>query len=121
MAARWMKKIAVMTYPAIIREQENVTSNRAGYWYMNFGTMCLFSYSIVLVRIQNYSKNDLDKLEFEAECRVLEYHKTTEEEKYDICEWKYEGEYVIYNNVPYEEQVVKNCGFANQRNNFYSL
>ena len=52
---------------------------------------------------------------------MLEYHKTTEEEKYDICEWKYDGEYAIYNNIPYKEQIVKNCGFANQRNNFYSF
>ena len=52
---------------------------------------------------------------------MLEFHKTTEEEKHVICEWKYDGEYAIYNNLPYEEQIEKHCGFANPRNNFYSF
>lgn len=52
---------------------------------------------------------------------TLEYHNTTEKEKYEICKWKYENEYKIYNNISYEEQIEKNCGFANQKNNFYSF
>ena len=52
---------------------------------------------------------------------MLEHHKTTEEEKRRICEWKYDGEYAIYNSLPYEEQVRKRRGFANPRNNFYSF
>ena len=27
---------------------------------------------------------------------MLEYHKTTEAEKYIISEWKYEGKYALY-------------------------
>ena len=34
---------------------------------------------------------------------MLEYHKTTEAEKYIISDWKYEGEYALYNKAPYEE------------------
>ena len=52
---------------------------------------------------------------------MLDFHKTTEEEKHIICEWKYDGEYAIYNNPPYEEQIEKHCGFASPRNNFYSF
>ena len=52
---------------------------------------------------------------------MLEHHKTTEEEKRRICEWKYDGEYAIYNSLPYEEQVRQRRGFANPRNNFYSF
>ena len=35
---------------------------------------------------------------------MLTYHKTTEEEKYGITEWKYPGEYAVYDSTPYEEQ-----------------
>lgn len=52
---------------------------------------------------------------------MLTYHKTTEEEKRLICEWKYEGDYAIYNSLPYEEQLEKQRGFANPKNNFYSF
>lgn len=52
---------------------------------------------------------------------MLEWHKTTEDEKYRICAWKYDGEYAIYNNPPYEEQIKKHRGFANPKNNFYSF
>ena len=52
---------------------------------------------------------------------MLELHKTTEEEKYAICEWKYNGEYAIYNNISYKEQVKAYRGFANPKNNFYSF
>ena len=55
------------------------------------------------------------------ENRVLEYHRTTEEEKYIICEWKYIGEYAIYNNPPYAEQAKNHRGFANPKNNFFSF
>ncbi|HHT14949.1 MAG: GNAT family N-acetyltransferase [Christensenellales bacterium] len=52
---------------------------------------------------------------------MLEYHKTTEKEKRIICGWKYNGKYAIYNNPPYEEQLEKQQGFANSRNNYYSF
>lgn len=52
---------------------------------------------------------------------MLDFHKMTEEEKYIICEWKYDGEYAIYNNSPYEEQLKAHRGFANSHNNFYSF
>ena len=32
---------------------------------------------------------------------MLTYHKTTEEEKYRITAWKYDGDYAIYNSTPY--------------------
>ena len=51
---------------------------------------------------------------------VLEYHETTDDEKYLICNWKYDGDYAIYNNPPYEEQLKMHRGFANPKNNFYS-
>ncbi|MBR5410757.1 MAG: GNAT family N-acetyltransferase [Clostridia bacterium] len=52
---------------------------------------------------------------------MLAYHKTTEEEKHAICEWKYDGVYSIYNSIPYEEQVKTRRGFANPKNNYYSF
>lgn len=52
---------------------------------------------------------------------MLTYHKTTEEEKYLIADWRYCGDYVIYNNQPYEEQKKSKSGFANPKNNFYSF
>ena len=52
---------------------------------------------------------------------MLTYHKTTDAEALDICDWKYEGDYAIYNKVPYEEQVKLHRGFANPENNFYSF
>ena len=39
-----------------------------------------------------------------VEKNMLTYHKTTEKEKCFITEWKYPGEYAVYNSVPYEEQ-----------------
>ena len=47
---------------------------------------------------------------------MLEYHKLTESEKYIIAEWKYDGDYAIYNNLPYDEQKKKGFGFANPKN-----
>ena len=52
---------------------------------------------------------------------MIIYHKTTEEEKYAIAEWRYIGDYAIYNGAPYEEQKKRGVGFANPRNNFYSF
>ena len=52
---------------------------------------------------------------------MLIYHKITEEEKFLISEWKYCGNYEIYNNAPYEVQKEKGSGFANPQNNFYSF
>lgn len=33
---------------------------------------------------------------------MLTCHEMTEEEKYSICQWKYSGEYAIYDGMPYE-------------------
>ena len=55
----------ITIYLTIIMEQENITSNRIGCRYMKFGMIYLFSCSAVLVRIQNYLKNDFDKCKFE--------------------------------------------------------
>ena len=52
---------------------------------------------------------------------MLACHPTTEEEKILITEWKYEGEYSVYNAEPYEEQKKKGFGFANPQNHFYSF
>ena len=52
---------------------------------------------------------------------MLTYHKTTEEEKYRITAWQYDGEYAIYNNDAYENQKARGVGFANPKNNFYSF
>ena len=52
---------------------------------------------------------------------MIAYHKTTEEEKYIISEWKYSEEYAIYNHISYEEQKKIGSGFANPQNNFYSF
>lgn len=52
---------------------------------------------------------------------MLTYQETTEEEKYIISAWKYDGDYAIYNNEPYEEQKKKHFGFANSRNHHYSF
>ena len=47
---------------------------------------------------------------------MLTYHRTTEEEKYNITSWKYEGKYSIYNEKPYEEHKRNHYGFANPKN-----
>ncbi len=52
---------------------------------------------------------------------LINYHKTTEDEKYEICGWKYEGEYAIYNTSTYEEQLKDKRGFANPINNYYTV
>ena len=73
------------------------------------------------LREQRGKKQGGGKLEFTEENSVLEYHKTTEKEKRIICGWKYNGKYAIYNNPPYEEQLEKQQGFANSRNNYDSF
>ena len=47
----------------------------------------------------------------------------TEEEKQQICSWKYPDEYSIYNLPNYDELTRKQSGFANPANqqNFYSF
>lgn len=52
---------------------------------------------------------------------MLTYHQTTEHEKYEINDWKYSGDYAIYNNPPYEDQKKTGRGFANTANHFYSF
>ena len=52
---------------------------------------------------------------------MLTYHRTTEEEKYLICNWRYEGEYAVYNTPPYNEQRRARRGFADPKNCFYSF
>ena len=59
--------------------------------------------------------------EMSVEGIMLTYHKTTEEEKYVITEWKYPGEYAVYDSTPYEEQKKRGFGFANPSNHFYSF
>ncbi|MBQ9535904.1 MAG: GNAT family N-acetyltransferase [Clostridia bacterium] len=51
----------------------------------------------------------------------MHYHRTTEDEKHIISAWRYEGEYAIYDNIPYDEQKRLGRGFANPRNNFFSF
>ena len=52
---------------------------------------------------------------------MLEYHKTTEAEKYIISDWKYEGEYALYNKASYEEDKRTGRGFANTKSNYFSF
>ena len=55
---------------------------------------------------------------------TLMYHcGLTEDEKKQLCSWKYPDEYSIYNLEPYEELIEKKSGFANPDNqqNFYSF
>jgi RimJ/RimL family protein N-acetyltransferase len=52
---------------------------------------------------------------------MLQYHRTTESEKYEIGSWKYEGAYSIYDSTPYEDQRKSGKGLANPRNNLFSF
>ena len=52
---------------------------------------------------------------------MLTCHQTMEEEKYFITEWKYPGDYSVYNAEPYELQKKKGFGFANPQNHLYSF
>lgn len=44
---------------------------------------------------------------------MLSHHEATEKEKREICGWKYEGEYALYNMIGYEEMQRKKFGFGN--------
>lgn len=52
---------------------------------------------------------------------MLCFHEMTEAEKYIASDWKYEGKYTIYNNIPYEEQKKKGKGFANPKKNSFAF
>lgn len=53
---------------------------------------------------------------------MLSYRLITEEEKTIISDWKYPGEYAIYNLPPYEEQKQRGIMLANpeRKKNYYS-
>lgn len=50
---------------------------------------------------------------------MLKYHRITEEEKYIVSNWKYNGDYSIYNSLPYEDQKKLGIGLANTKNNYF--
>ena len=51
---------------------------------------------------------------------LIRYHLMSEPEKERISDWKYEGDYEIYNLPPYEAQKLKRIAFANpERTNNY--
>lgn len=52
---------------------------------------------------------------------MLHMHLVTESEKYAISDWKYEGEFAIYNDIPYDDAKKAGTGFANPLNSFYSF
>ncbi len=43
---------------------------------------------------------------------MLTHHAMTEDEKYAIADWRYTGDYALYNTRPYEEDRKKGVGFA---------
>ena len=43
---------------------------------------------------------------------MLTCHPMTEDEKFLICDWRYTGEYALYNTPSYEEELRKKTGFA---------
>ena len=43
---------------------------------------------------------------------MLTHHVMTEDEKYVIADWRYSGDYALYNTRPYEEDRKKGVGFA---------
>lgn len=51
----------------------------------------------------------------------MEYHPLTEAEKREICTWKYEGAYAIYDSAPYEEQRRSGKGLFNPRNDLFAF
>ena len=55
--------------------------------------------------------------------KKLVYRNLTEEAKRQICEWKYDGEYALYNLPTYEEMRVQQIGFmdAETENNYYGF
>ncbi|MBQ9458734.1 MAG: GNAT family N-acetyltransferase [Oscillospiraceae bacterium] len=52
---------------------------------------------------------------------MLQYHRTTEAEIKEICGWRYEGAYAVYDSAPYEEQRRTGKGFFNPKNHYYSF
>ena len=54
---RWMQGTGIMICPVIIREQENVTLNRTGFWYMKSGMKCLFFCYTASERMRNCLRN----------------------------------------------------------------
>lgn len=53
----------------------------------------------------------------------LTYRHLTEDDKKQICSWRYEGEYEIYNLPSYEEVKARQNGFMNPKNekNYYAF
>lgn len=53
----------------------------------------------------------------------LVYRNLANEDKRQICAWKYDGEYDIYNLPAYEEMQVRQIGFMNPKmeKNFYAF
>ena len=53
----------------------------------------------------------------------LAYRHLSENDKRDICAWKYDGEYDIYDLPPYHEMQEKQIGFMNPKaeRNFYGF
>lgn len=47
--------------------------------------------------------------------RQLTYRTMTDDDKRQICEWKYDGEYKIYNLPSYEEMKAQQIGFMNPK------
>ena len=53
----------------------------------------------------------------------LVYRNLSEDEKRQICAWKYDGEYDLYNLPSYEEMQVRQIGFMNpqREKNYYGF
>ena len=66
-------------------------------------------------------KNMVFKTECPGETPALQCRPMTEADKYAIGRWRYEGEYSLYNSVPYDEQKSKGTGLANGENNLFSF
>ncbi len=49
-------------------------------------------------------------------------HQMAESEKQEVCSWKYEGEYAVYNLPDYKTMQEKQMGFCNPKRdkNFFS-
>ena len=57
-------------------------------------------------------KNEKKKMMEEI---ILDVHYLTEHEKREICSWRYEGDYAVYNLPSYEVMKEKNMGFMNPK------
>lgn len=53
----------------------------------------------------------------------LTYRHLSEKDKQQICAWKYDGDYAIYNLDSYEEMQTQHIGFANPKTekNYYAF